>query len=316
MTGLRRLAIITTAATFLLVTVGGMVRATGSGLGCPDWPRCHGSLVPPLEYHAIIEYSHRLVASVVIFLTLALAGVALAAHRRIDPRARRLAVATVPVVFSQALLGALVVALELHAESVVAHLLVAMTLLAVLVSLVMETTPEVPAPGAASVDRRFARALTWVTAAALGLMLLGSYVSGRDAGLAFPDWPLFNGRLVPADHGLVPDLHFAHRLLAAGVSVAVFALARRVRRNPQPGPVTVLVRIASAVIGIEILVGAGNVWTRLSPVTRTAHLALGALVFVALFAATRLAWRLPAPDGARPGVAGPDPARTSVESWA
>jgi heme A synthase len=312
MTALRRLAIITTASTFLLVTVGGMVRATGSGLGCPDWPRCHGSLVPPLEYHAIIEYSHRLVASVVILLTLALAGVALAARRRIDPRARRLAVATVPVVFSQALLGALVVALELHAESVVAHLLVAMTLLAVLVSLVMETTPSVPAPGAASIDRGFARALTWVTAAALVLMLLGSYVSGRNAGLAFPDWPLFDGRLVPAEHGLAADLHFAHRLLAAAVSVAVFALARRVRRSPQAEPVTVLVRIASAVIGIEILVGAGNVWTRLSPVTRTAHLALGALVFVALFAATRLAWRLPAPAGLR--VAGPDPARTSVGS--
>jgi heme A synthase len=316
-TALRRLAIVTTAVTYLLVVVGGMVRATDSGLGCPDWPRCHGSLVPPLEYHAIIEYSHRLTASVVIVLTLALAGVALAARRRIEPRVRRLAIATVPVVFSQALLGALVVALELHAESVVAHLLVAMTLFALLISLVVETTPSVPAPGAADTDRRFARTITWVTVATLGLMLLGSYVSGRNAGLAFPDWPLFDGRLVPAQHGLAQDLHFAHRLLAVGVAVAIFVLARKVRRRPQATPVTVLVRIASAVIGIEILVGAGNVWTRLSPVTRTAHLALGALVFGALFAATRLAWRLPAPAGARPPSAtGPEPARTSVESRA
>ena len=313
MTALRRLAVVTTVVTYLLVVVGGMVRATDSGLGCPDWPRCHGSLIPPLEYHAIIEYSHRLVASVVIVLTLALAGVALAARRRIDARPRRLAVATVPVVFSQALLGALVVALELHAEAVVAHLLVAMTLLAVLISLLVETTPSVPAPGAATVDRGFARALTWVTAATLGLMLLGSYVSGRDAGLVFPDWPLFDGRLVPAAHGLAADLHFAHRLLAAAVSVAIFVLARRVRRSPQAGPVTVLVRVASAVIGIEILVGAGNIWTRLSPVTRTAHLALGALVFAVLFAATRLSWRLPAPAVVRAGAAGSD-SRASVGS--
>ncbi len=315
MTSLRRLAIVTTAATYLLVVVGGMVRATGSGLGCPDWPRCHGSLVPPLEYHAIIEYSHRLVASVVILLTLALAGYALAARRRIEPRARRLAVATVPVVFSQALLGALVVALDLHAESVVAHLLVAMTLFALVISLVMETTPSVPAPGQSSADRRFARTLTWVTVSTLALMLLGSYVSGRNAGLAFPDWPLFDGRLLPATHGVVPDLHFAHRLMAAGVAVAVFALARSVRRRPQAGPVNVLVRMASAVIGIEILVGAGNVWTRLSPATRTAHLALGALVFGALFAATRLAWRLPSPAGARPvSEPGPESDRAPVGS--
>jgi heme A synthase len=309
MTALRRLAIITTATTYLLVVVGGMVRATGSGLGCPDWPRCHGSLVPPLEYHAVIEYSHRLTASVVIFLTLALAGLAVAARRRIDPRARRLALATVPVVFSQALLGALVVALDLHAESVVAHLLVAMTLFAILLSLVVETTPSVPAPREAPADRGFARALTWVTVGALGLMLLGSYVSGRNAGLAFPDWPLFDGRLIPAEHGVVPDLHFVHRLLAVGVSVAVFVLARTVRRRPQAGAVTILVRIASAVIGVEILVGAANVWTRLSPVTRTAHLALGALIFGALFAATRLAWRLPAPADARP-TSDPDPEPT------
>ena len=315
MTALRRLAVVTTVVTYLLVTVGGMVRATGSGLGCPDWPRCHGSLIPPLEYHALIEYSHRLIASVVIVLTLMLAGVALARRRQVSVRARRLAVATVPVVFSQALLGALVVALELHAESVVAHLLVAMSLFAVLISLVVETSPSVPAPGGAPADRRFARRLTWVTVSVLALMLLGSYVSGRNAGLAFPDWPLFNGRLIPATHGVIPDLHFAHRLLAAGVAVAVFSLARSVRRHPQAGPVNVLVRVASALIGIEILVGAGNVWTQLSPVTRTAHLALGALVFGTLFAATRLAWRLPAPAGARPSLApGPESDRAPVGS--
>ncbi|MGH8990888.1 MAG: COX15/CtaA family protein [Acidimicrobiia bacterium] len=315
MTALRRLAIVTTAATYLLVVAGGTVRATGSGLGCPDWPRCHGSLVPPLEYHALIEYSHRLIASVVIILTLVLAGVALAGRRRIEARARRLALATVPVVFSQALLGALVVALELHAESVVAHLLVAMSLFAILISLVVETSPSVPAPGDAPADRRFARRLTGVMVSVLALMLLGSYVSGRDAGLAFPDWPLFDGRLIPATHGVLPDLHFAHRVLAAAVSVAVFALARSVRRRPQAGPVNLLVRIASAVIGIEILVGAGNVWTHLSPATRSAHLALGALIFAALFAASRLAWRLPSPAGATPGAAlDPESGRAPVGS--
>ena len=42
------------------ITAGAVVRVTGSGLGCPDWPTCHGQLVPPLEAGPLIEYAHRL----------------------------------------------------------------------------------------------------------------------------------------------------------------------------------------------------------------------------------------------------------------
>ena len=125
-------------------------------------------------------------------------------------------------------------------------------------------------------------------------------MSGRNAGLAFTTWPLFDGHVVPATHGLLPDLHFAHRVVAAMVAMAIFALARLARRRPQAPPVNRMVRAASALIGIEILIGAGNVWTKLSAVTRTAHLATGALIWAVLFTAARLAWRLPAGEPAVP----------------
>ena len=79
-----------------------------------------------------------------------------------------------------------------------------------------------------------------------------------------------------------------------------------VRRRPQAPAVTLMVRVATALIGVEILLGAGNVWTELSAVTRTAHLATGALIWGALFTAARLAWRLPAGE-----PAGIDVRRTS-----
>jgi len=200
--------------------------------------------------------------------------------------------------------------LDLKAESVVAHLLVAMSLVAVLISLVVEVAPagsplSAPTPGAGA-DRSFAAVASAVAASALVLILLGSYVSGRHAGLAFRTWPLFDGHVVPAYHGLAPDLHFAHRVVAAVVAIAIFALARLARRRPQAAPVTLMVRAAAALIGVEILLGAGNVWTRLSPVTRTAHLATGALIWAVLFTAARLAWRLPAGEpAARPASSGP-----------
>ena len=53
MKAFRRLALATTITTIGVVGVGGLVRATGSGKGCPAWPKCFGRWFPPLEYHAI-----------------------------------------------------------------------------------------------------------------------------------------------------------------------------------------------------------------------------------------------------------------------
>ena len=127
----RRLAVTTIAATFVLIAVGGLVRATDSGLGCPDWPRCFGRLVPPAELHAWIEHSHRLVASVVMVLV---AWLVVAAWRTgQDKVVRRAAVAALVMVLAQALIGAFVVWWKLRADSVTLHLATALALVALLI---------------------------------------------------------------------------------------------------------------------------------------------------------------------------------------
>ena len=131
MSRFQTLTVVTVVATIVLIAIGSIVRTTGSGLGCPDWPLCHGRPFPPLERTAIIEWSHRTAAAIVGVLILVQAAWALAAHRG-DRTLAMLAVVSLPLLAVQAGLGAITVKLELPPEIVAVHLTTAFGLLAVL----------------------------------------------------------------------------------------------------------------------------------------------------------------------------------------
>lgn len=112
----------------LIVLTGAGVRLTGSGLGCPDWPKCYGKSVPPLDSHAVIEYGNRLLTGFVGIAVIAAA--VLAFFRR--PYRWHLALfgALLPLgVIGQAILGALVVKHHLAPGLVMLHFILSMMLL-------------------------------------------------------------------------------------------------------------------------------------------------------------------------------------------
>jgi cytochrome c oxidase assembly protein subunit 15 len=116
------------AALSLIVLTGAAVRLTGSGLGCPDWPKCYGGSTPPLESHAVIEYGNRLLTGFVGFAVIAAS--ILAWFRR--PYRWHLALfgALLPLgVIGQAVLGALVVKYHLAPGLVMSHFILSMMLL-------------------------------------------------------------------------------------------------------------------------------------------------------------------------------------------
>jgi heme a synthase len=121
-------ALVALGALSLIVLTGAGVRITGSGLGCPDWPKCYGRTVPPLDTHAVIEYGNRLLTGFVGFAVIAAS--ALAWFRR--PFRGHLALfgALLPLgVIGQAVLGALVVKYHLAPGLVMCHFILSMLLL-------------------------------------------------------------------------------------------------------------------------------------------------------------------------------------------
>ena len=140
-------AVITVFATLFLILVGGLVRAAGAGLGCPDWPHCFGSWIPPLsaddlppefdasQFNVVktwIEYVNRLVG-VAIGLLITLTFWRSFKYRRTRPAIFLSSAAAFVLVIFQGWLGGQVVASELETWLITAHMLLAMLIVNLLV---------------------------------------------------------------------------------------------------------------------------------------------------------------------------------------
>ena len=294
----RNLTLAAVAATFILIVVGGVVRVTGSGLGCPDWPTCHGYLIPPPGREPWIEFSHRLAAGVVSVLVAAILVTALRSYR--SDRAIRLpALAAVGALAAQIALGAVTVVLELPPLIVWIHLGVALVVFAFLV--VVATNARLGG-GALEMDaRRRSRALSLSLASAISiyvLILLGATVVNTGASLACPDWPLCRNAVIPPLDDPLVVVHFTHRFaaLAAGVHVLLLAFETRRLRHQSPS----LARGAMSLLGLfvaQLAVGGVTALWRLPLELRALHLALAAAawgVAVALVTALARSRRAPA----------------------
>ena len=288
MKAFRALSVATALVTYALVVLGGVVRVSGSGLGCPDWPLCHGRLLPPLELHSIIEYSHRTTASLASTLIVATALVAWLALRR---RRDILIPATVAVglLGVQVVLGAITVVLELPPIIVLAHLGTAIALLGAVC--VTATAAILTGPGecdpVAVWRARGAAAGTFV------LILSGSLVVGSGASGACDGWPLCGGGFdIPLQR--LPLIQLLHRGVAGAIGIGVLlALLAVLARHRRDRAVRATVALTLAALALQVAVGAAVVTLQLPPVLRGLHLALAAAVWAGTIVLSVIAGRLP-----------------------
>jgi heme o synthase len=277
-TRFQKLAATTVAGTLGLVTLGVVVRATDSGLGCPDWPFCYGQLLPALnDPKAWIEWLHRTVAAILGLLILAQAVVAFVDHR--DRRSLLWpSIGAVLLVAFQAFLGRETVRLGNTGESVTAHLATSQALLGLLIYILVRTYFPARIGGRGS-SQRFTLLAAFGAAATYALLLFGARVTATDAALIFPDWPLMGGTFFPALTDLTTT-HVLHRWIAVVVGLIVAAIAVAALRTQRRHPVVVRLALAAAVVYVaQAIVGGLQVMTQLAVWTQTLHVALGATVW-------------------------------------
>ena len=278
LTRFAKLAVAAAVATFVLIAVGGLVRATDSGLGCPDWPLCFGDWLPPADLHAWIEHSHRLTAAVFVGpLVGAVALITVFSARRGDTPLLVAAVAAGALVIIQSLLGAAVVREGLAAELVTAHLGMALAVLAAVI-FIAERATHGPMPAAHA--RPGLTRLVGITAVAiLAQMLLGSWITGHHAGLAYTDFPLMDGVLLPAVLSSEQAVHLAHRALSVVVAGLVVWTGLALWRSTDAPLARRLATWMLVLVVVQVALGGLNVVSRLSAFFVVPHLAVGAAMW-------------------------------------
>ena len=258
MTGLRRLAAAAAALVVVQIVIGAVVRLTGSGLACPDWPLCYGlwiptpsglAALPAVDYayfQVMAEWGHRFNAAALVGPAVLALAVAAWRLRREAPAVPHIAAAAVLLLLLQAGLGGFTVLDRNSPWSVAAHLCAALALLAAIL-FARARAAAGPAPRLGGLE--IAAALAVTAAAASGAMTAKS-----GATLACPGWPLCGAAALPAADDPLALLNAGHRVLAA-LAVAL-AVAVRWRARRRPAAARRLASLAAALAALQVALGA------------------------------------------------------------
>jgi heme A synthase len=317
----RRLADLTSLVTFLLIVVGGIVRVSSSGLGCgpggsgtKGWPLCGGQVIPIVgNENRVIEFSHRLLATIVVVLIGLLCWRAYKYLRESNPWAFRASLIAGVLVLAQAGLGGLTVEHSLAEELVAAHLGTAMLLLGLLLWLGAKARSESRAEADAVTQP--VRGLKPYAATATVLLfcaiVAGGYMAGTEekgtgevgpdiagahmaCGKMFPECG--SGKFLPFGNNRLTDIHLTHRAFVYLATTAIIilllvAFARGSRDR--------LLALAALLLLCQFILGVLNVRLGEHGPLIVAHLTTGTLLWAAVISiAFRLAW-LPSPAPSR-----------------
>ncbi|MEY4666275.1 MAG: hypothetical protein RIQ87_55, partial [Chloroflexota bacterium] len=280
----RRLLRLLLGATVGLVVVGVIVRATESGMGCPDWPLCYGQIIPPLnDYKAWLEWIHRAIAAGIGLIVLAVVAAALRSLRG-RRSLQGASLALLALVLFQAWLGRQTVLESNSGRSVTAHLATAMAFAGLQVWVYIRSGYPEKLPGITRAKGAVIAPLI-AAGAVYALLLFGSNVTATDTGLIYPDWPLMGGTPVPPITELAAP-QILHRYATGIVALVLIAATWIVRREAgSPRRVKRLLEASLGIFAVQCIIGALQIVTKLAPWTQTLHVALATTIWLLASAA-------------------------------
>jgi cytochrome c oxidase assembly protein subunit 15 len=304
-----QVTLVALAALALIVLTGAAVRLTGSGLGCPDWPKCYGGSTPPLEAHAVIEYGNRLLTGFVGFAVIAAS--VLAFFRR--PYRWHLALfgALLPLgVIGQAILGALVVKYHLAPGLVMSHFILSMMLLDAAFALAWCSRYE-PWERRRSQDRLS----VWAVRALIPIGQL-TILAGTIATASGPHAGAHEGQLVHRfDFEGTATLEWVvqrHATIAAIYGVAAIGVWFLLRRPGADGRALRPLTLVIALLALQGLVGGVQWWLELPAGIVWVHVAIATGNWLAMLWTVAAAGRLQPRDEPAPAAAAERPAAATA----
>lgn len=297
MSGFRRLTIITTLATFFLIFLGGLVRVSGAGLGCPDWPKCFGSWIPPLSaMHlppeidpatfnltlAWIEYVNRLAGVMVGLLIVAVALRAIIQYRKhLGILIPSLIVA--PLTAFQGWQGSMVVSSELEPIIVSVHMVIAFVIVSLLIYISQQAyyveNKNAPRDSVYPSGVRKWVGILWLLA--ISQVVLGTQF--REAiERAVNVYPLITHAEMFGLIGAIKHFHPAFALVV--LFVTVFVVWKLLRQSKQISSIVwQSAWCMLGLMGIEILLGTAMIFWDLQAVMQVMHLWLACLLAGVVF---------------------------------
>jgi cytochrome c oxidase assembly protein subunit 15 len=279
---LHRYAKFVSAATVLLLVAGGLVTSTGSGLSVPDWPTSYGwnMFTFPMKHMVggiFYEHGHRLIASGVGVLTVVLA----LWIWRAEPRRwmRVLGFAALAAVCVQGLLGGMTVLYFLPTAVSTAHAGLAQIFFCLTIAIALFTSRGWTEPRIEPIDDSMLRLIATTTTVFIYCQIIvGATMRHSEAGLAIPDFPLVFGGIFPPEWTPQIAIHYAHRIGALIVTLAIAATVSHVwfhhsRRSELRRPAATLACLVLA----QVTLGAFVIWSQKNVAINTAHVVVGAL---------------------------------------